>query len=73
MIMPGREFKIIYDQMPLEKFPVKIESLKLNLHFNDFLVNKSNINRAFESRFILAVIYEHATQMEIEFKRLDFH
>ena len=42
MITPGWEFKIIYDQMPLEKL-------------------------------FMAVIYEQATQMEIEFKRLDFH
>ena len=39
--MAGREFKIIYGEMPLEKFPIEIESLKLNFHFNGYLVNKT--------------------------------
>ena len=47
--MPGREFKTIYGQLPLEIFPVEIEYLKLDLHVSGFLVNKSTINRAFEA------------------------
>ena len=40
---PGKEFKIIYSQMPLSKFPVKIECLKLDLHLSGLLVNKTTI------------------------------
>ena len=59
--------------MPLEKFSVEIESLKLDLHCSRFFVNKSITNRVFETQFLLVVIYEHAIQKGIEFKRLDFH
>ena len=40
---PGKEFKIIYSQMPLSKFPMEIECLKLDLHLSGFLVTKTTI------------------------------
>ena len=53
-------------KMPLEKFPVEIEFLKLGFNCSGFFVNKSSTNRVFETRFLLVIIYEHATAMEIE-------
>ena len=61
-----------FRKMPLEKFPVEIESLKLDFNCSGFFVNKSSTNRVFETRFLLVIIYEHATAMEIESLRLDF-
>ena len=47
--------------MPLEKFPVEIKSLKLDFLFSGFFC-----------KLVWQFIYEYATQMEIDFQRLDF-